>query len=481
MAGLAHRRRGRRLYSAGVVDEDEAPEIVSAPAGSVRSSWWRDRWLWLVVAVAAAPRLGWAWMANRPPKGLNDPNTYIGYGKLMAQSGEFVAPFGLHPTAYFPVGYPFTLSVLKRVGDATGLWGYTPWSMKFTNVVFSVITVAALYIVASRLFGRWVGVGAAAVLALFPSQIYYSGTILSEPLSTMLATLSLACLVLGADADISTGTRSEPAAGAMVRRRWGREPLLAAGGVLMGLATMTRGLTVLFPAVVACWWLWCARRSWRTVVRPVVILLVSFGVVVGSWVVRNYFTFDGEMLGLSNNAGEDFCLGNAPGATGSFALVPACTEGRRPTVTPAQEVARAKEGWRKGWDGIRSDWGRTPTLLWNKFAHLMNRDDDGVFATESYGNDRFLKPGARDLFTNLANGYYWVMLIPGAIGLVWMARVDRRTWILPAFVVYSILVILGFFGVPRFHHAMVPWFSLGAAFVGDQVWRLLRERPSSSA
>ncbi len=421
---------------------------------------WADPIAVGVLALAAVLRFSWAWMANRPPKGLNDPNTYIGYGRIMARTGEFLAPFGLHPTAYFPVGYPFSLSVLKRVGDATGLWGYTPWSMKFVNVVFSLITVAVVMLVGSRLGGRRMGLLAGLVLAIFPSQIFYSGTILSEPLSTMLATCALACLVLG----IGELNPSE-----FHPRLW----VIAFGGFLMGCATMTRGLTVLFPAVVAAWWVWCMRSRWRAAVPAVAAMLCAFGLVVGAWVIRNYAKFDGQMLGLSNNAGEDFCLGNAPGATGSFALLPACTEGRRPTSTPAQEVQRAKDGWRIGFEGISSDWGRLPSLSWNKFAHLMNRDDDGVFATESYGQDRFLKPGARDLFTNVANLYYWVVMLVGAVGLFWLGREQRRAWILPAFIVYSIAIILGFFGVPRFHHAMVPWFSLGAAFLLD---RLLESR-----
>ena len=347
----------------GVPESSDDARATNASHDANREKWWRDRWLWVVVGVATVPRLGWAWMANRPPKGLNDPNTYIAYGRLMAQSGEFLAPFGLHKTAYFPVGYPFSLSVLKRVGEATGLWGYTPWSMKLVNVIYSVLTVAILYLVGSRLLGRRGGILAGLVLALFPSQIYYSGTILSEPLSTLLATAALACLVLGAPDD----TRGKSA----------HLVLVGVGGGILGLATMTRGVTVLFPVVVGAWWLWCSRAKWRTVVAPVAAMMVAFGLVVGSWALRNYIAFDGEMLGLSNNAGEDFCLGNAEGATGSFALVPACTEGRRPSSTSAQEVQRAKDGWKIGWEGIRSDWGRTPTLVWNKLAHLMNRDDDG--------------------------------------------------------------------------------------------------------
>ena len=98
--------------------------------------------------------------------------------------------------AYYPVG----LSRRRGAGSrrrATSSDGAAARSRsKMMNGMFGAHHRAARRTCsATRLFDRRVGFGAGAMLAIFPSQVFYTGTTLSEPLFTLLLVASLLVLV----------------------------------------------------------------------------------------------------------------------------------------------------------------------------------------------------------------------------------------------------------------------------------------------
>ena len=124
-------------------------------------------------------------------------------------------------------------------------WGRSTFSVKMMNGVFGALTSVFVFLLASRLFDRRVGFVAGTLHALFPSQIFYTGTVLSESLFTMLLVLGMLVLLW---------------------KPWTREgipwPQLFAAGLILSYATMTRGITLVFPLVLFAVWVF-QLGSWK--------------------------------------------------------------------------------------------------------------------------------------------------------------------------------------------------------------------------
>jgi 4-amino-4-deoxy-L-arabinose transferase-like glycosyltransferase len=94
-----------------------------------------------------------------------------------------------------------TCSPARRRGVAAGLssdagfvfklFDEGIWQTYALNVALGVATVAIVYCIALLLFERRTALVAAAAMAVWPGQVYFSSLTLSEPLFTFLFTLAV--------------------------------------------------------------------------------------------------------------------------------------------------------------------------------------------------------------------------------------------------------------------------------------------------
>jgi 4-amino-4-deoxy-L-arabinose transferase-like glycosyltransferase len=174
------------------------------------------------------------------------------------------------------------------------------------NIALSVATVYLSYRLALALFGR--RNPTALLAALFSAVLWtfatFAGLYMSETLFTFLFTAGLLCLV---------GQKAQAASGR--RMIW----LASGAGILLGLATLTRSITLVFLPVVAVWLL--LRRPttddrppselvgnrWSVVGRRwsvSICFLLSAALVITPWTIRNYQAYGRAILvetGLSYN------------------------------------------------------------------------------------------------------------------------------------------------------------------------------------
>jgi 4-amino-4-deoxy-L-arabinose transferase-like glycosyltransferase len=97
---------------------------------------------------------------------------------------------------------------------------------KLLNVLLGTATCFLAYLIGKRVFGRAVGLAAAAVLAIFPSQVFSPTLIMSEVPATFLVALFVCFIVYFA----------------LERLSWQRA---VAAGALIGLITFVRAETIL--------------------------------------------------------------------------------------------------------------------------------------------------------------------------------------------------------------------------------------------
>jgi 4-amino-4-deoxy-L-arabinose transferase-like glycosyltransferase len=403
-----------------------------------------------VFALAIVPRAAWAAYNDRAPQGLNDPTLYALFADTIADGDGYVRPTG-EKFAYYPVGFPATVAGLKKAQDIVGA-DRSIFSIKMMNGVFGAITALLLYLLARRLFDRRTGVVAGALLAVFPSQVYYTGTVLSEPLFTLMWIGALTVLLW---------------------KPWDRDGMpwyqLFGAGLLLGYATMTRGVTLAFPAVLLVVWLFQLHSKRRALVQALIVW-AGLAVLVVPWSVRNTLAF-GEITGPSTNLGDDLCIGNYLGAQGAFTLQGKCFAHDAGKTPQQVELDRNKEGVRIALRDVASHPFRMPKLIAQKAYWLLYKDDDGIWAAESYGNDYFIPNFRREVLAFAANAVYYAtgLIVLAGILVFALAKDVRRLMVVLA-LLYMLAIPLVFFGDPRFHFPAIPLAVLIAAATIVRLW-----------
>jgi 4-amino-4-deoxy-L-arabinose transferase-like glycosyltransferase len=151
----------------------------------------------------------------------------------------------------------------------------------------------------------WIGWLAALFIAIDPIFIIESGNILTE--SPFLVLLFGGLLIYsGAVAD-----------GIQPRRRLAS--LIAAGAVL-GLATLTRGVSLLLPAVLVIDLMWRLRARWKQALRFSAILVIAYVLMLSTWTVYNLIRWNRFIVAAEGIAANIY-LGTQPdGWTGALAI-----------------------------------------------------------------------------------------------------------------------------------------------------------------
>ena len=424
------------------------------------------RWLAAVLVLAAVLRIVWVLYAAREPQGIHDPVFYFGYANSIAEVGLLdgyqlpeVGPIGAGHTAYYPIGYPAVLGGLTALLTHTPLPDNLPLAVGFFQVVLGVATVALVYTLGRRLFSPLVGLVAALWLAVFPNIIFHTATFLTETLFMFLVMPVLAVIV-------SSDWRGQ-------RLSW---PRICAFAVLLGLSALVRPISLLFLPLLAVAWMaggFGTRRTLQYAAGVAVVVVV----VLTPWAVRNAVVMHAPIV-ISANIGDNLCIGHHAGASGAFALPEECF----PDVgeyagldRPEFEVRRNNDNIRTALTYARKHPVQELGLLFKKAWWLVRSDHDGLWAIESYGDDRFLDANVRNALTRVADGFFFVTVAVGAVGMFGLARpFDARRFFFLLALLGLALVPLVFFGDARFHVPAMPLLVIPAAWMAVTLPGLLQ-------
>src|SRR5436305_7560850 len=84
---------------------------------------------------------------------------------------------------------------------------------------------------------------------------------------------------------------------------------LLAAGAFLGLATLTRSVTWMFPPLLAVFLLATWKDSWPRRVLAVVALVIPFAIVLAPWAVRNTM-LQQTFVPVDTMGGRNFMMGN---------------------------------------------------------------------------------------------------------------------------------------------------------------------------
>lgn len=256
-----------------------------------------------------------------------------------------------------------------------------------------------------------------------------------------------------------------------------RAPLwLSGAGILWGLATLTRGLTLYFTPLFALWMVWTLwrldKRALARSLAATALFVALTALVIAPWTVRNYFRF-GQVVVLETKGGVNLWLGNSPFTPYAFIRDVWKVGVREPMLTalPQGELPQDRAGYALALDYIRSQplqvLARVPAKFADFWGFERNLVDIADATTRGSGWNSLSKIGS-DAFAMVV---YLLVMICGMAGFVFAPNdwADPRapSWkiLFGGFTLYFLLLHLVIFGDGRFHLPLIPLFALYAGWM----------------
>ena len=389
-----------------------------------------------VLLVALGLRLGWAVFVDETDPRAEyryDASFYDGAARQLAQSGRYLDATGA-PTARFPPGYPALL------GAAYAIFGDHLLAAKLLNVLLGTVTVFFVFAIGTLAYGSRVGLLAAAFLAVWPGDVFYTGLTMSE--------VGFGCHFTGCVLAFLAWSDDPARAGP----RW------LGFGALVGLAALTRGLAVLWLGVPFLVWL-ATLGLGRVSLLRMGLATAGFALALAPWAARNQLVMGG-LVPISTGGSYTLLAAHSPPANGT---VP-----RR--LNDFQEQHFAHLG-----DGPSGEVAIYRAELRYALGYMLSHPGKELrlIPIRLYN----LYRPVRDALTWAADSWFAVMLVLALAGSVRaFAPSTGPAFAVPlTFLYLNVLIAVLFYGEPRYHANLVPFMAILAALAVDgrrRPWRL---------
>lgn len=215
----------------------------------------------------------------------SDADMYERLAANLYRHGEYGLPLSANPYDFAPGAPLFAAAIYNLIGAES------PVAARVGLAVAGTIGVLIVYLIARRLGGPRAGVVAAAVAAVYPATLYYTGLLSGEPLAMLTVPAAVLAFLWARDPGRSPWAWSVPGA------------LLGATALLRPEYVALTAVLALLAAVVT------VRRSggWRAAAAGG-LLAVSFAVVVAPWAVHASGEL-GRFVPVSTGGGKALFIG----------------------------------------------------------------------------------------------------------------------------------------------------------------------------
>jgi 4-amino-4-deoxy-L-arabinose transferase-like glycosyltransferase len=403
-----------------------------------------------VLASALLLRLAFALWVPVHPTG--DALWYHNYATTLA-SGLGYIELDWSPAIRWMPGWPVFLGALYAV------FGDVPRVGMIANALLGAATAGLLVALGTRLFRERIGLLAGALYAVWPGNVYFAATLLSETLFNFLLVASLTLLTRGT-----------------CNRVRGSAWWLLGAGLLMGLAALVKPETLVLTPV-AVGFLWASLRSVRELApRACLVCLMVFLALV-PWVYRNYRAFD-RLVVTTASGGINAWLGHRPGASGGQDVLLARAYRKRHQQDTWLETSFAVDaaGWRDAWEFARENPGEELRILLRKLWLTYGSDDAAVRFLRGLGmREGLISASLQRRLEWVANLFWCGVMVLALTGLITVRSWRPPTRVLVVGLPGAWLVVhLIFIGGARFHVPETLAYSLAAACGIEwiaQLWR----------
>jgi 4-amino-4-deoxy-L-arabinose transferase-like glycosyltransferase len=345
----------------------------------------------------------------------DDSHAYYALSKALYEEGSFGGR-EFHDSSDWSPGAPF---LYAGAYYATG--GAREGTARIVEALLGVATILVVFALGWRLGGRrgrFVGLFAAFLVAVYPPFIHTTGELMSEPPAMLTLPAAILAFLWASDRE----GRVNPGGPGMRRQLW---PWLVPG-VLFGLTAMFRPEYLLVGAafvVLAAIRVW-RQRGWQLGLAGAAVLLVAIVLPILPWTIRNVVVLD-RVVPISTGGGKALYVGTFLPADGEYQRVKALLvkryygEDLAPNSEALNEVA--------------------PTPLFDKVAERypdLPRDS----ALGRIGKQNFSKYFGEDPLGYLA-------MTVRKVGRMWSSGVGEAMSTTAGRVIQVLLVLLGIAGL----------------------------------
>jgi len=413
--------------------------------------------IWLVLAAALVLRIIYLAEYRALPdwEQLTVDNWYhhnwaqnIAGGNVLGDTTYFRAPF-----------YVFCLAGLYA------LFGTSLWVGRLFGLAVGLGSIAMTYLLGRKLGGRGVGLGAAALHAVYPVALYFESELILDPFFTLLLQIALYRLILWLES--------------------GKPRDLFWLGLATGAAAITRPTALILVVLVAgaLAVLFLRRRIASTaLVSQLLVFIAGVAILVGPIFVRNVILASDPVL-IASQGGINLYLGNNDAADGLSAVMPEPLghnwQMRQISYIAEEELGRTLTPGEVSsyWSGRALKWMREHP---GRFAGLFFKKVYFQFSSLEISNNRALGPFFHSVgllrFNPLKFGFVLGLAVIGALAL-WRGRMPASGMLL-LFLISYVAVTALFFVNSRFRLPLLPLFFILAAIGVKTLWSLLRSRPA---
>lgn len=354
----------------------------------------------IVIAGLALRLVSAAWMG---PVVTSDGAVYLGLANRLLEGRGYVDPRG--DLAYWPPGLPMILAAAAFVIGP----GKPAATILAVNLLSYLAATAGAYFLGRWLYGRAAGLGAAALLALWPNLVLGASGAAKEMPALALLTASVALYVYARR--IARG-RPAVALGA-----------LGGSGACLGMASLVQPALMFLPTAFALAEL-LAPTTWRQAILRLGVVIAGMAMVIAPWTMRNVEQL-GAAVPIATNGGDVLYRANnalaGPGYNKSAPL----------DLRQYPEVERSRLGARLALQWIAAEPHRFLALAWQRLLHFSGDNSTSAydaFRRDEHGlNHRFI---ALKALSNAAWLAIWLLiLVAVGNGALWSAQ-SPGPWLL---------------------------------------------------
>lgn len=336
-------------------------------------------------------------------------------------SGKGYSLNGINPTADRPPLFTFLLAFLYFC------FNYKIPIVKLVLAAIGSLEIFIVFIIGKKIFDQRIGIVSAMVFAISPIFLRFSAHFNSESLFTGLFLLGIFYL------------------GCIERQKIIK--YMALSGGFIGLATLTRPVSLLFPMCLLPWIF--IQRDWnyKTKISAYLVFLLAFSAVISPWIVRNYLVF--KSLVMTTQSGESLFLSHYPkeGTHWKLYLDTEVMREKEDYVKSMSEVEREKRLMSIGIKFILS--AKKSDLLWRIIVNEIVILTPFFLYNPNIGYD-------------LQFGLIFPFFILGVY--LWIKSKSIRPSILVLPILNLILITAIFYGNPRYRIPFLPYFIILSAY-----------------
>jgi len=324
--------------------------------------------------------------------------------------------------------YPLFLALIYRT------WGHSPNAVRILQMFLVASTALIGYLTARLIFKGKLSFLTLLLIGLWPPLIVFSTRIMSEVLNSFLVSLSILCLVM------------------LVQRR--NIILVFVCGLLIGITTLCKATTTLFPLFVFLFLILVCRSKKQALCHGLIVILAA-AIAISPWTIRNYLQFK-SFIPVQLGVSPGFWVGTDISKGGRWQGEGKMLHHKFSKVLREDHLYVEKFYLSKAINNIKENPAGYLILLVKKVGGFWRRPSIGE--VEKFGLKKILLRGSNYLVHYLA-------IVFGIIGSILVIK--RKIFLaypLILIIFYYTLMYALLFAEPRYHIPVLPMLIILAAY-----------------